>query len=151
MEKTVSYYLHYLSRYISKKLEEYDKANGISTYDCMIVDFIYARNEENIVTIQKDIEDEFYIGKAVASELISSLEKKGLIEREVDPLDQRKKILKLTEKGNEFHDFNFVKVKTFDEKLVSILKKKDRETLFKLFEEIILKIKEGENEEKFNK
>lgn len=151
MEKTVSYYLHYLSRYTSKKLEEYDKANGISTHDCMIVDFIYTRNEENIVTIQKDIEDEFYIGKAVASELISSLEKKGLIEREIDPLDQRKKILKLTQKGNEFYDFNFAKVKTFDEKLVSILKKKDRETLFKLFEEIILKIKEGENEEKFDK
>ena len=149
MEKTVSYYLHYLSRYISKKLERYDKENGISTHDCMVVDYICHRENENLDTIQKDIEDEFYIGKAVASDLISSLEKKGYIERRVDPSDQRKKILTVTKKGHDFNDFNLEKVKKFDNQLTDKLKKKDRDTLFRLFEDLILKSREEENDEKY--
>lgn len=149
MDKTVSYYLHYLSRYIHKRLEEYDKENGISTIDCMIVDFICHRKDKNLETIQKDIEDEFYIGKAVTSDLLSSLEKKGYIERVVDPKDQRKKILLVTKKGHEFNDFNLEKVKKFDNQLTDKLKKKDRETLFKLLDELILKVKEEEHDEKY--
>ncbi len=149
MDKTVSYYLHYLSRYIHKRLEEYDKENGISTIDCMIVDFICHRKDKNLETIQKDIEDEFYIGKAVTSDLLSSLEKKGYIERVVDPKDQRKKILLVTKKGHEFNDFNLEKVKKFDNQLTDKLKKKDREALFKLLDELILKVKEEEHDEKY--
>ena len=149
MDKTVSYYLHYLSRYIHKRLEEYDKENGISTIDCMIVDFICHRKDKKLETIQKDIEDEFYIGKAVTSDLLSSLEKKGYIERVVDPKDQRKKILLVTKKGHEFNDFNLEKVKKFDNQLTDKLKKKDREALFKLLDELILKVKEEEHDEKY--
>ncbi len=148
MEKLLSSYLNYLSRYISKKLNAYDHENGISTQDCVIVDFIYERYEQGLDTIQKDIEDEFYFPKAVASEIITSLEKRGYIERVVDTNDQRKKIIKISEYGLKIHEFNLIKVKKFDELMTKKLKKKDLDMLFKLLEEIVSKIKEEEHEVK---
>lgn len=149
MEKTLSYYLHYISRHMNKELLAYDKEHNISSKDCMIVDFVFKRKEQGLDTIQKDIEDEFYIGKAVASDLLTSLEKKGYIERKVDINDQRKKILLVTKQGLEFNEFNLEKIKRFDNQLTDKLKKKDRETLFKLLDELILKVKEEEHDEKY--
>lgn len=148
MDKMLSYYLHYLGRYLDKQIENYDKENGISTIDSMIVDYVNERCLEGYETIQKDIENEFYIGKAVCSDLLSSLENRGYINREIDKHDGRKKVLTLTSKGHELHKQNIEKIKIFDDLMVSNLKRKDKDTLLNLLEELTVKIKEdgyGEN------
>lgn len=76
------------------------------------IGFISKRKNNNIETYQKDIEKEFKISRSTASGLLNSMEEHGYIYREISNLDNRLKIIRLTEKSIEL---NKKVLSTFDE------------------------------------
>ena len=69
----------------------------ITTVRGFVLGYINRHNQEQVNVYQKDIERDFRISKATASELLDSLEEQQLIKRVVDEQDKRKKRLELTE------------------------------------------------------
>lgn len=70
------------------------KGLGISRTQCRIMGYLAHHSQEPV--FQKDIEAVLHISKSTASQLISSLEEKGLLLRESVPDDARLKSLTLT-------------------------------------------------------
>ena len=69
------------------------------------------------------------IDRASASALVSGLERKGLIERRVNPADRRGRLLRLTEKGAEVRSrFRQIAVET-EARILSVLEPAKRELL----------------------
>ena len=65
------------------------------------IGFLYHHKNEEIY--QKDLETEFAISRATASNMLSVMERKGLIKRELVEHDARLKKLELTEQANKLH------------------------------------------------
>lgn len=95
-----------------KDLEEVTQTNYY------IMGFIHNRCEAGIDVYQKDIENEFGITRSTASTVISLMEKKGLIKREVVLEDARLKKLILTNKAIELNDKVIQSLDEYDNKLL---------------------------------
>ena len=81
---------------------------------------------------QKDIEKEFGVRRSTVTSAMQILEKKGFIIRMPSPDDARAKMVALTDAGKEKNTrlINFIKLR--DEKLLSVLDEKEKETLTEL-------------------
>ena len=75
------------------------------------IGFISKRRHNNIDTYQKDIEKEFKISRSTASGLLNSMEEHGYIYREISSVDNRLKLIHITEKSIEL---NKKVLETFD-------------------------------------
>lgn len=87
-----------------------DDINGVNSKIMMFI-----RNNTKPI-YQKDIEKKFGITRATASNIISLMEKKNLVERKKDLVDNRLKQLLLTEKAKSFideiiNDLEFIEAK----------------------------------------
>ncbi len=86
---------------------------------------------------QKDLEDFFLMSNATVTGILNNLEKKGLIERRLNPEDKRSKLIVPTEKAlgftREFYDLN----NKFNEELVAKLTNEEREEMCRLLAKII--------------
>lgn len=75
------------------------KCQALTGIEGMLVDYIY--QHENIYA--SDLMKNFNLQKATVSQGVARLVEKGILKETVDPLDKRKKILSLTEKGIQGH------------------------------------------------
>ena len=86
--------LHNLTdKFITNKLKE----QGISYKYVKYVMFLYDNKDHN----QNQICDNLHYDKAHTSRVLSVLEQDGLVEKIIDPQDNRKHIYNLTERGSE--------------------------------------------------
>jgi DNA-binding MarR family transcriptional regulator len=93
--REVNIFVNRINRQVSNIVSKY----GISGAQAHIINFIH--NESKIRDLyQKDVEKEFDIRRASATNALQLLEKKGFITRVSVPVDARLKKIKLTERGS---------------------------------------------------
>ena len=75
---------------------------GLSHAQFKVLSLLYSRPQFTVR--QVDIEDFFQISNPTVTEILRALEKKGLVERRVNPDDIRSKLLGTTEKAEAIRD-----------------------------------------------
>ena len=100
-----------------KKMPAIKNLDNISSTNSFIIIYTY---EQGGSVYQKDIEEKFGITRSTVSKVISLMEQKGLIIREDDLTDSRKKKLRLTEKAIELSK-EFIKERNEFEKKINDL------------------------------
>lgn len=73
------------------------RSHGLTDTECMICSCVYS----NEGCSQDDVAKALSMGKTTAGKALQKLETKGLVIREEDPADRRKKVLRITEKGKK--------------------------------------------------
>ena len=88
--ESASRYILRISSGLTRQLDSFVEGSSMTPQEARVLQFI-AVSEKAIY--QKDLETEYGCTAATISELIGNMEKKGLIRRETDPDDHRRKRL----------------------------------------------------------
>ena len=111
-----------------------------------VIGFLYDRQDMDIY--QKDVEEEFNVSRATASNLLQLMEKKGLILRKSVEHDGRLKKIILTEKAIGFHKIAMEDMRMIEELLVQGMSEEEIKQLKRLLllmhQNVACKIQEGE-------
>ena len=101
MEKQdIGRYIHILSRQVRRKIDEAVASYNVTAVQCSMIGFIFESNKKGSV-YAKDIESKFNMRRATVAEILSLMEKNGLIERKTKSEDARLKEITLTNKSLE--------------------------------------------------
>ncbi len=101
MEKQdIGRYIHILSRQVRRKIDEAVASYNVTAVQCSMIGFIFESNKKGSV-YAKDIESKFNMRRATVAEILSLMEKNGLIERKAKSEDARLKEITLTNKSLE--------------------------------------------------
>lgn len=121
MEYNYQYWIrmlaHEMKHYADRKLDEFD----VTQEQGHTLGYLYRHQQQNIT--QNELLKIFGRKASTVSSTLKGLEKKDLIYRMSDPMDSRRKNLKLTEKGTQlvesftkiFNDIETIIIKDFDE------------------------------------
>ena len=80
-------------RYLDNKINDMNITSGE-------VPFLFVLNEDDKIT-QKELSDSLRTSESLTTRVLKSLEEKGYVTREVDEKNKRRKIIKITPKGQE--------------------------------------------------
>lgn len=94
---------------------------------------------------QVDIEEHFYIRNPTVTRVLQNLEKKGLIERQINPQDNRSKVICLTEKAKAMESLLYQLGNELERKLTSNLTPEDKQELLRLLKKLLSR-KESDNQ-----
>ena len=114
-----------------------------------VLRFLDRREQEQELTLIKDIEQELNITKSVASNLVKRMVQNDLVELEVSPSDKRAKFVRLTEKSRS----QMKQIKSFFDRIDRSLLEGVSEEKFAIFEEVLERLQAnvekigGKNEE----
>lgn len=123
---------------LRRKTDQILHSLGVSWSLAGFIKYIYDHKEASA----HDIEISFGLTKATVSENLNSLENSGYIIRESSPIDKRKKILKLTEKGDELRKKMKKLIEDNEDKITSILSIEEKEMLERALKKIREKMEE---------
>lgn len=111
-----------------------------------VIGFLYNRQDTD--TYQRDVEEEFNVSRATASNLLQLMEKKGLIVRKSVEHDGRLKKIFLTEKAIGIHKYAMEDMQMMEELLVQGMSQEEivqlRRLLLIMHENVARKIQEDE-------
>ena len=96
----VGRYIHILSRQVKRKIDEAVSSYNVTAVQCSFIRFIFEKNKKGNV-YAKDIESRFNMRRATVAEILSLMEKNGLIVRKSLSEDARLKEITLTSKSLE--------------------------------------------------
>ena len=114
-----------------------------------VLRFLDRREQEQELTLIKDIEQELNITKSVASNLVKRMVQNGLVELEASPSDKRAKFVRLTEKSRS----QMKQIKSFFDRIDRSLLEGVSEEKLAIFEEVLERLQAnvkkigGEDEE----
>jgi len=111
--------------------DEYDVNMAELALMKMVKDNAYDSDKNTSVS---DIQDFLFITKAAVSQMFSSLEKKGYLNREIDKRNRRKLIVTLTPKGHEVLSHMEEKGVTLLKEIISRLGEDDTKQLIEIFD-----------------
>ena len=104
------------------------------SFACNQLNYIKQNTKDDSVVFQKNLEDFFVTSKSSMSDLLWSLENKGLIIRtSLENGDSRKKEIKLTDEGKRISDLTDKFLDEVEEFFLSALENEEKEELFKIF------------------
>ncbi len=112
-------------------LEEYGMTNG----QFKVLNLLYARPAFSLR--QVDIEEFFQISNPTVTVILNSLEKKGLVERRINPSDSRSKLIGVTEKAEEMRGQMHAVEKSLSGRLDEILSPEEKAQLMALLNRVI--------------
>ena len=98
-----------------------------------VIRFLDRREQDQELTLIKDIEQELNITKSVASNLVKRMVQNGLVELEASPSDKRAKFVRLTEKSRS----QMKQVKSFFDRIDRSLLDGVSEEKLAIFEEVM--------------
>lgn len=116
-----------LSNRLRRRSKEIQKRIGISGAQGNVLDYILIESEKHPV-YQKDIEEEFGLRPSTATELLSTLEKKGLITRTTDANDGRYKKIVFEERAADMKTLLRSEIENAEEVLLRGISEEERET-----------------------
>ena len=99
-----------------------------------IIRYLYENQDRDI--FQKDIEQQFSVGRSTVTNLIQLMEKKGFVRRESVKQDARLKKVILTEKGIESQEAFEDVVEHIEAELSENIEKEDLHTFYKVLDQI---------------
>ena len=114
-----------------------------------VLRFLDRREQDQELTLIKDIEQELNVTKSVASNLVKRMVQNGLVELEASPSDKRAKFVHLTEKSRS----QMKQIKSFFDRMNRSLLDGISEENLLIFEEVLGKLQAnvekigGKNEE----
>ena len=114
-----------------KILEPYD----LTMTQYKVLKFLLINPPETVR--QVDIEEHFYIRNPTVTRVLQNLETKGLIERKINPEDNRSKIICLTEQAKSMEKLLYQLGNEIEETLTSNLTSKDKSDLLRLLKKIL--------------
>lgn len=124
-------YIHILSRQIKRKIDEAVAKYDVTSVQCAIIGFIghFGKNKD---VFAKDIESNFNMRRATVAEVLSLMEKNGLIKREISRADARLKKIILTEKSLVIKERFEGEIKKVEKELVSGITEEEKQEFIKL-------------------
>lgn len=133
MENFFCMSIRVLANFIKKDLNEKIAALGLTGFQCGVLNYIEHSTKGDSVVFQKNLEEFFVTSKSSMSDLLQSLESKGLIVR-VSPEqgDSRKKEIKLTKEGKRIITISHRFLDETENFLLSALDDEEKEELFKI-------------------
>lgn len=134
MENYFCMSLRVMSNFVKKYINERIVVLGLASFQCGVLNYIKQNTKGDSVVFQKNLEDFFVTSKSSMSDLLQSLENKGLIIRtSLENGDSRKKEIKLTDEGKRLSDLSDKFLDEVEEFLLSALENEEKEELFKIF------------------
>lgn len=134
MENYFCMSLRVMSNFVKKYISEKIVVLGLTSFQCGVLNYIKQNTKDDSVVFQKNLEDFFVTSKSSMSDLLWSLENKGLIIRtSLENGDSRKKEIKLTDEGKRISDLTDKFLDEVEEFLLSALENEEKEELFKIF------------------
>ena len=148
-EENIGYKIRLLHNQIHKHME-YQKAKN--EFDCgdltrmqrFTLGFLHYNSHREIY--QKDLEAEFAISRATASNMLAIMERKGLIKREPVEHDARLKKVVLTEQAKKMHSRIKADILSMEEMLTKGLSEDDKQRLHQYLDNMIQNIVDIEGE-----
>ena len=134
MENYFCMSLRVMSNFVKKYISEKIVVLGLTSFQCGVLNYIKQNTKDDSVVFQKNLEDFFVTSKSSMSDLLWSLESKGLIIRtSLENGDSRKKEIKLTDEGKRISDLTDKFLDEVEEFFLSVLENEEKEELFKIF------------------
>lgn len=134
MENYFCMSLRVMSNFVKKYISEKIVVLGLTSFQCGVLNYIKQNTKDDSVVFQKNLEDFFVTSKSSMSDLLQSLENKGLIIRtSLENGDSRKKEIKLTDEGKRISDLTDKFLDEVEEFFLSALENEEKEELFKIF------------------
>lgn len=134
MENYFCMSLRVMSNFVKKYISEKIVVLGLTSFQCGVLNYIKQNTKDDSVVFQKNLEDFFVTSKSSMSDLLQSLENKGLIIRtSLENGDSRKKEIKLTDEGRRISDLTDKFLDEVEEFFLSALENEEKEELFKIF------------------
>ena len=100
-KSNIGRHIHILSRQVKRKIDEAVLDYNVTGVQCGLIGFIFEESQKNNIVYAKDIEQKFNMRRATVAEILSLMEKNGLIERKARSEDARLKEIILTNKSLE--------------------------------------------------
>ena len=121
-------YISKLGGYIRHRLDAISSESGITPAQGRTLQYIAGQNRN---VYQKDIEEEYGLRAATASQMLQSMEDAGLICREVDEHDRRRKKIVITDEKREACENMIAKIGKMEDEMIEDI---DEEKLIVFFE-----------------
>lgn len=134
-----------ISEDINKKCNNDLKVWGITLSQLRILGFVKCRQEQGILTSQKDIENHFEVSHPTVVGILNNLKDKGLITTQTDENDKRIKRVFLTPKENEFHSYLTKTTLETNNQLLCGITKEEQTVLLTLLHKLKSNIQKGNN------
>lgn len=134
---TIGYRIRLIHNQIHKQMEAKRLKNegNLTGMQRWTMGFLRSHKDRDIY--QRDIEAEFSISRATASNMLATMEKKGLIRREAVAHDARLKKLVLTEHAERMVDQAEQDVKEMEEHLVMGMTEEEIQTFRRLLDHVL--------------
>lgn len=129
--------IHCTDLKLSRNLSAHVRKSGVDEVTMMhgwIIRYLYENRERDI--FQKDIEQQFSVGRSTVTNLIQLMEKKGFVRRESVKQDARLKKVLLTEKGIDSQESFEEIVEHIEEELSEGISEDDLHTFYKVLDQI---------------
>ena len=127
--------IHILSRQIKRKVDEAVSKYNVTAVQCSFIEFINRNRKEGNV-YAKDIESRFNMRRATVAEILSLMEKNGLIERKSMSEDARLKEITLTKKSTEIINSVETEVKKVEQDLKKDLTEEELQNFMNILEKM---------------
>lgn len=139
-EGNIGYKLRLLHNQLHNRMEYKTKQcecvqEGLTRMQRFTIGFLYRHSEEEIY--QKHLETEFAISRATASNMLSVMERKGLITREAVAHDARLKQIVLTERAKNLHRQIEEDIRETENLLTKGMSEEDRQQLHQYLDVMI--------------
>ncbi len=123
-----------INRYISCFISEIGKSEALTQPQCHILGYLMAHKDADV--FQRDIENEFDISRATATNTLQVMERHGLIMRVGCPEDARLKKLVITDKGRDVFELFVPYFKKMDNQITKGFSGKEIEQLYDFLKRI---------------
>ena len=123
--------MHILSRQIKRKIDEAVAKYNVTAVQCSFIGIIIHESKNKDV-YAKDIEAKFNMRRATVAEILSLMEKNGLVERHSNSKDGRLKKITLTKKSLEIQNGIEEEIKNVEDNLKNGLTKEEIEQCIKI-------------------
>ncbi len=133
MENYFCMSIRVIGNYVKKFLNEKIATLGLTSFQCGVLNYIEHATRSGSVVFQKNLEEFFVTSKSSMSDLLQSLESKGLIVRlSPENGDSRKKEISLTKEGKRLSTLSQRFLDEVEEFYLSSLDEDEKEYLFKI-------------------
>ena len=144
-DNDISLLIKKISEDINKKCNNDLKAWGITLSQVRILGYVKFRQEDGLLTSQKDIENHFEVSHPTVVGVLNNLKEKGLITTSADENDKRIRRVFVTPKENEFHSYITKTTLETNTQLLYGISFEEQQVLLKLLQKIKKNIQKGNN------
>lgn len=130
-------YVSKLGGFFRRQMDEIAAENRMTPAQCRTLLYITGQNRE---IYQKDIEEEYGLRAATATQLLQGMEEAGLIRREVDEKDRRKKRIVVVEGKREVCRKMVAQISELETQMIENIEEEKLVVFFDVIEQMIANV-----------